>query len=783
MGKKFYHLPENYQWQGYTVNKVLGEGGYGIVYHATDDKLGRELAIKEYYPNILVNRDGNKNVEANADQEENYKEGLGKFIEEARVLASCDHPNIVKVHNIVEANNTAYIVMPYYQGITLYEHIKKNGRLEEKTAYHYLKPICKALHYVHSKNYLHRDVKPANIFLRQQGEDIEPILLDFGGAREFDAKASGTYSKVLTEGYGPPEQYEGKSKPYTDVYSLGATFYHLVSGNVPVNALKRALLQNYVDNDEVEPDLDLTGFSEDLAEILAKAMALYPKKRYTSIAEFLEACQKVFEPSHKEQVSKRELAIQKQLIEKERKWEEEKRRRVEEKRKRVQAEQKAKKAEQDAEKIRRTVKYEEGTRPRKNIERFVWILFSLLLVAVSVAVVMNLQPKERVNGTGIIESKEEVPEAVVGETEIVESEEEVPEIAEAEIEIVESEEEVPEIAEAEIEIVESEEEVPEIAEAEVEIVESEKEVPEIIEEETEPEKEVEDPDPIDVVVSNNSDWEVEKRDFDGTTMVLVPKGSFTIGSTEEQIDTALELCNEARTDDGSCQRSWFEDEAPTSVQNFAEPFWIDETEVTREEYQKCVDAGTCEATPDSDFSTAANQPINRITWYQAATYCEWREARLPTEAEWEYAARGPDGLVYPWGNNFVGDKANHCDSNCASADFSKDWIYKSPENDDGFARTAPVGSYPDGISWVGALDMSGNVWELTRSLYRDYSYNESDGRNLIGNEEEVSERITLRGGSFAGPAYLLRASARYGVDAGVDFNSNGLRCARSNPDF
>ena len=286
------------------------------------------------------------------------------------------------------------------------------------------------------------------------------------------------------------------------------------------------------------------------------------------------------------------------------------------------------------------------------------------------------------------------------------------------------------------------------------------------------------------LVSRNADWKpVKKRDPKGITMVLVPAGSFTMGSTEKQIDAALKLCNEVRADGKSCQRQWFEDEAPTSIKSFSEPFWIDETEVTRRAYQKCVDAGACTTPPDSDYSTTANQPINRLTWYQAAAYCKWRGVKLPTEAQWEYAARGPDGLVYPWGNSMAGSEANHCDSNCPNSDLSKDLTYKNTNNNDGFQREAPVGSYPHGASWVGALDMSGNVWEWTRSLYQSYSYNESSRNSLSGDEKDVRELIVFRGGSFDNISVILRATGRFRFDASVGDLNTGLRCVRSNSDF
>lgn len=240
-----------------------------------------------------------------------------------------------------------------------------------------------------------------------------------------------------------------------------------------------------------------------------------------------------------------------------------------------------------------------------------------------------------------------------------------------------------------------------------------------------------------ILVTRNSDWEIVEKDFDGTAMVKVPAGISIMGS--ENGDS---------------------DEKPIHTHIIPKEFWIDKTEVTRAAYQKCVDAGECNPKPSNEYSSEPNQPVNYITWYQAAKYCKWRGARLPTEVEWEYAARGPDGLKYPWKGNDVDQNRARYDENLSN-------------------KTATVGNYPNGKSWVGALDMSGNVWEWTSSLYLPYPYINDYLRNLTGNEDNISEKIALRGGSFGGDSDYLRAANRGRNSAGVDHSDFGFRCVRS----
>lgn len=286
-------------------------------------------------------------------------------------------------------------------------------------------------------------------------------------------------------------------------------------------------------------------------------------------------------------------------------------------------------------------------------------------------------------------------------------------------------------------------------------------------------------------VTSNDQWTlISKQDAMGTMMVQVPAGSFTMGSNQTEIDYTLQLCNGEQTPtntDGECENFWFDDERKAGTKTLKEAFWIDETEVTRAAYQVCVNEGVCSEPPANEYSTSDTQPINNVIWYQAAKYCIWRGARLPTDVEWEYAARGPDGLMFPWGNRVVGNEANHCDSNCTNAPWASSFTYINPDHDDGFAVTSPVGSYPESASWVGALDMAGNVWEWTGSQHQDYPFDEEIV--FTGNEKFVSGNISLRGGAFDVSSVDLRSARRVPVTADhLDFVI-GFRCARADADF
>jgi len=212
---------------------------------------------------------------------------------------------------------------------------------------------------------------------------------------------------------------------------------------------------------------------------------------------------------------------------------------------------------------------------------------------------------------------------------------------------------------------------------------------------------------------------------------------------------------------------------------YVSDFWIDKTEVTNAQYRKCVEAGTCRAPTTCDWgeptysgSSKADHPVVCVSWHDAKTYCEWAGKRLPTEAEWEKAARGTDARRYPWGNTFDGSKVNFCDVNC---EFDR----TDSSADDGYQRTAPVGSYPQGVSPYGVLDMVGNVWEWCQDWYDSDYYASSPQRDPQG-PSSGSYRV-IRGGSWSNDERNVRAASRFRDVPGFHNRDVGFRCVSQSP--
>lgn len=232
-------LPVGYKLHWYTIKNILGQGGFGITYLAHDTNLDKDVAIKEFMPRDLAARHTDMTIRpVDKDTTESLHTGLERFIREARTLSRFSHHNIVRVHSVFEANNTAYMVMSYEQGETLLD-ILKSGQPTEEDLMDIILPLLEGLEEMHKQGFIHRDIKPANIFIRADGS---PVLLDFGSARQAMTDETKTLTKFVTPGYAPFEQYYGKSDvqgPWTDIYSLGASLYRVITGETPVDSTFR----------------------------------------------------------------------------------------------------------------------------------------------------------------------------------------------------------------------------------------------------------------------------------------------------------------------------------------------------------------------------------------------------------------------------------------------------------------------------------------------------------------------------------------------------------------
>ncbi len=233
-------LPAGTLIDGFEIRRVLGTGGFGVTYLGFDTSLERPVAIKEYCPEgIAVRAEGDTTLSpGDEDLAEAYSYGLTRFLDEARTLARFHHPSIVRVQRFVEANGTGYLIMDFEQGGTLWQLLRRSAPLDEAAVRGVLVPLLEGLEMVHGQSYLHRDIKPSNILMREHGS---PVLLDFGAARLALEQQGGALTVLITPGYAPLEQYSATDQqgPWSDLYALGATAFHCMTGTAPMAATER----------------------------------------------------------------------------------------------------------------------------------------------------------------------------------------------------------------------------------------------------------------------------------------------------------------------------------------------------------------------------------------------------------------------------------------------------------------------------------------------------------------------------------------------------------------
>lgn len=270
----------------YTIEKVLGQGGFGITYLGIDELHEKKVAIKEFFPQGIVTR----NIEYEdavtvtfVGEKDNYNKGKEKFLKEARIMARFSKDEgIVKAQDFFEINNTAYIVMEYLEGITLKQYLRENKRIEPEELLELFVPLIESLDEIHSQGLIHRDISPDNIMVLLGGK-IK--LMDFGAARDYTDFGEKSLSLILKPGYAPPEQYQthGVQGPWTDIYALCATMYKCLTGENPPDAIERVMDDNLKEISEFGIPV-----SKQMEETIIKGMSISARNRYQNIEEFCE---------------------------------------------------------------------------------------------------------------------------------------------------------------------------------------------------------------------------------------------------------------------------------------------------------------------------------------------------------------------------------------------------------------------------------------------------------------------------------------------------------------
>ena len=266
----------------YVIEKKIGAGGFGITYLARHTTLDRKYAIKEFFMSgYNVRNNATNHVSLQGIEAKDFDKVRQNFINEARTLAQLNNEAIVKVIDIFDENGTSYMVMPFVEGTTLQSMVEKDGPMEYAMAVNYMVQICEALTYIHSKNILHRDVTPDNVIVTPEQKIV---LIDFGSARKFVDNKTQRQTTIVKPGFAPLEQHSARSRKgaFTDIYSVGAVFYYLLTGERPMDATERVLIKmkEPIELNQIIPP--------QINAIIMKAMEMDGEMRYQSAKELID---------------------------------------------------------------------------------------------------------------------------------------------------------------------------------------------------------------------------------------------------------------------------------------------------------------------------------------------------------------------------------------------------------------------------------------------------------------------------------------------------------------
>ncbi len=718
------------QW--FEVVKILGQGGFGITYLALDTNLDQKVAIKEYLPIELSVRESDSSVHPlSEDHHGTFKWGLDRFITEAKTLAKFHHPNIVQVFTVFEANNTAYIVMRFEEGQSLQEIITRRKTLEEAELLKILIPLLGGLEIVHAQGFIHRDIKPANIFVREDGS---PVLIDFGSARQALGVETQTLTSLVSPGYAPFEQYTSKSDkqgPWTDIYGLGATLYRAVSGRSPQDAVDRSESIIHTNADIFVPATEVgTGkYSERFLAAINWALAFRPQDRPQTVAAWRDS----FGQWPAEASEARTVAV---------------------------PEQQPDQAISTQETVLQDVETEvadatdETTvvvadEPKSEHSRKWLTITVMILVAIIAVGAFVLFSSNRVDKPVIASADDPRQEPKLA------SQAHVDDLRAPETAIQAQVVPVTEVSagSAVAEVVTDLEEpsvVPDAADTQARSTETTKRVAEGVPEErlqsgstAAMDRGIQEQQQVITAVAIESLRDTLKDGSPGPEMVAIPVGSFRMGDLKG---------------DGIVN------ERPVHEVTISKPFALSKYEVSFDEYDVFVAASASRSPADKRWGRG-NRPVIKVNWTDAVAYTAWlsqqtgKRYRLPSESEWEFAARAGSESSYSWGD-FIERGLANC-VGCGSQ-----WDRR---------QTAPVGSFA--ANTFGVHDMHGNVLEWIQDCWHGaYTGAPADGSAWV--DANACKVRVVRGGAWNSKPKNLRAShrLRFGTNARISYL--GIRLAR-----
>jgi len=709
----------------YRVLEEIGRGGFATVYRAIDTTLGREVALKVLDP--LLSRD---------------VAWVERFRREARAVAALEHPHIVTIHEIAEAEGRLFLAMKLVRGPDLSGELRERERLPWDEALHVIRDVAVALDYAHSQHVLHRDLKPGNILLDPANG---AVLTDFGFARlvgESSLSVSLSGGLVGTPEYIAPELWYGREAgPGSDLYALGCVLYETLLGYKAFHGPTPPAVMMAHFQPLVLPETWPEGVPPDVTDVLLRALAREPDARYASAGALLAALEGLVIDRLAAPYAQLEAALA------EERWEAAQRLAED-----IQAQnptyrevttlgEAAQAGWAQAERAAAAVQWREQT--RNALSAGAWDVARaaaaqwLLLLPDDPEARQALAVLDRRGDASKAPTQAPASAAIVnvgtaagrrrGEAEKSQQKANrshtsgrpgwvwaavlcVVWVAIAVWAVSPAQDRPAAVA-------------PTIT-------------PSVLPATRTPAPSSPDGSPAGAALGDQ-----RIRPADGMELVYVPAGSFRMGRETGTVD-----------------------EKPAHTVTL-DAFWLDRTEVTNAHYTQCVAAGECESTlsaGDADWN-GATYPVIGVSWNYATAYCAWAGGRLPTEAEWEYAAGGPESRIYPWGDDQRQGYANCHEDDCR----------------DGFETTSPVGTFPEGASWVGALDMAGNVWEWVNDWYSDSYYGISPTSNPPG-PASGTYRV-FRGSSFVDSLLNLRVANRDSDNPDVCSDGVGFRCVGGAP--